>query len=103
MNTAGGYLDLTFFREDAGDVHVRPTTTAEFFDEFTVRLQARARRFLGKGIQDFSEFGVHSKGSSCLHCTFKSPEQSLDENSIDTWRNLDRCLMKAWRGGPRRT
>jgi hypothetical protein len=32
MNTAGGYLDLAFFREYAGDVHVRPTTTAEILN-----------------------------------------------------------------------
>jgi hypothetical protein len=62
--------------------HVRPTTTAEFFDEFTVRLQARARRFVGQGIQDFSEFGVHGKVSSYLYY-LKSHEQSLDENLID--------------------
>jgi hypothetical protein len=77
MNTAGGYLDLAFFREDAGDVHVRPTTTAEFFDEFTVRLQARARRFVGQGIQDFSEFGVHGKVSSYHYCTSKATNSHL--------------------------
>jgi len=84
MNTAGGYLDLAFFREYAGDVHIRPATTAEFFDEFTVRLQARAGRFVGQCIQDVSEFGVHSKVSSRLHCTSQSHEQSLDKNLIHT-------------------
>ena len=77
MNTAGGYLDLAFFREYAGDVHIRPATTAEFFDEFTVRRQARAGRFVGQCIQDVSEFGVHSKVSSRLHCTSKVTNSHL--------------------------
>jgi hypothetical protein len=77
MNAARGYLDLAFFREYACDVNISPTTAAEFFNQFTVRFQARARRFVGQGIQDFSEFGVHGKGLSYFHCTSKATDSHL--------------------------
>ncbi len=77
MHAARGYLNLAFFREYCCDVNVSPTTAAELFDKFTVRFHARARRFVGQGIQDFSEFGVHGKGSSYFHCTSKATDSHL--------------------------
>ncbi|HXR15958.1 MAG TPA: hypothetical protein VN777_07065 [Terriglobales bacterium] len=47
VNTAGCHLNLAFLSEDLGDVEVRPTATAEFTDEFAIRLQAGARQFFG--------------------------------------------------------
>ena len=78
MNSARSYLNLAFFREYACDVHVSPTTTAEFLDQFTVRLQARARRFVGQGIQDFLNLASIARVPSYLPLYFKSHEQSLD-------------------------
>lgn len=77
MNTARGYLNLAFFREYACDVNISPTTAAEFFNQFTVGLQARARRFVRQRVQDFSEFGVHGKSSSYFHCTSKGTNSHL--------------------------
>ena len=42
---------------------VCPTAAAEFTDEFAVRLQAGARRFVGQAVEDLPEFGVHSQGA----------------------------------------
>jgi hypothetical protein len=61
MNAACGYLDLAFFSEYVGDVPVRPATTAELLDEFVVRLQSRARRFVGQRVQNGAGFGIHDR------------------------------------------
>ena len=78
MNPTRGYLNLAFLTKNLRDVTVRPTAAPEFADEFSVRLQARARRFVGQAVEDFLEFGVHGQGASLPSLYLKSHEQSLD-------------------------
>ena len=59
MHPTRGYLNLAFFTKYMCDIPVGPTTAAEFLDEFSVRLQARARRFIRQAVEDFLEFVVH--------------------------------------------
>ena len=56
---------------------VCPTAAAEFTDEFAVRLQAGARRFVGQAVEDLPEFGVHGQGASLPYCTSKGTNSHL--------------------------
>ena len=61
MYAAGGYLNLAFFAKYVRDVSVVPPASSEFLDEFSVWLQARARRFVRQGVQDVPDFGAHGR------------------------------------------
>jgi hypothetical protein len=59
VDSAGGHLDVTFFREYLGDVPIRPTPAPKLLYEFTVRLKAGARRLDWQFGQNFFQVGVH--------------------------------------------
>lgn len=84
MNAARGYLNLAFFTEYVRDLPKRPTATTEFADEFAVRLQPGARRFVGQTVEDFLESGIHGQGARLPLLYLKKREQSLDVNLINT-------------------
>jgi len=52
-------LKLAFFRKYARDLPIRPPTPTHLVDQFTVRLQAGARRFLRQAIEDIPKLVVH--------------------------------------------
>ncbi len=77
MNSARRYLNLAFLSKDVSDVTVCPTAAAEFTDEFAVRLQTGAGRFVGQAVEDLPEFGVHGQGASLPSLYLKAMNNHL--------------------------
>ncbi len=59
MQGAHRYFDAAFFREHSNDVSIRPATLEQFVDQVRIGSQARARRFVGQGLQDIVECFIH--------------------------------------------
>ena len=74
MNPTRRHLNLTFLSKNVSDITVRPTAAPKFTDEFAVRFQAGARRFVWQAVKDFLEFGVHGQGASLPSLYLKSHE-----------------------------